>query len=92
MISPQEHVEEVKTETEEYYERILRNSRQKNTALKLKSIDSSEKEGWTTVSTRRTPVFRQKLPAARDTYKARKAEDKASKDAVKIHTYIPQHP
>ncbi|MCR5410494.1 MAG: hypothetical protein K6E90_05870 [Lachnospiraceae bacterium] len=87
MISPQEHVEEVKTETEEYYERILRNSRLKNTALKLKSIDSSEKEGWTTVSTRRTPVFRQKLPAARDTYKARKAEDKAKKDARRTFCY-----
>lgn len=52
MISPQEHVEEVKTETEEYYERILRNSRQKNTALKLKSIDSSEKDSQAPVGCR----------------------------------------
>lgn len=52
MISPQEHVEEVKTETEEYYERILRNSRQKNTALKLKSIDSLEKDSQAPVGCR----------------------------------------
>lgn len=66
-----------------YYERILKNSLDQNLALKIKSQDIAEAGEWEVVSTTVRPAFREKLPAERDTYKARKAESKAVSDAKK---------
>ena len=70
-----------KTDTETYYERILKNSLDQNTALRVKSYDMSEKQEWNVLSGKRTPAFRQKLPAARDAFKDRKAENAAKSEA-----------
>ncbi|MCR5235805.1 MAG: hypothetical protein K6E34_01215, partial [Lachnospiraceae bacterium] len=70
-----------KNDTETYYERILKNSLDQNTALRVKSYDMSEKQEWNVLSGKRAPAFRQKLPAARDAYKDRKAENAAKSEA-----------
>ncbi|MBQ2453794.1 MAG: hypothetical protein II497_05040, partial [Lachnospiraceae bacterium] len=62
---------------ESYYDRILKNSRDKNTALKVLSMDQAEKGGWDVRSTKRKPSFRQKLAAARDSLKDRREENRA---------------
>ena len=77
----QMHEAPEKTENEKYYERILKNSLDQNTALRMKSFDMAEKGEWGVLALKESPVFRQKLPAARDAYKDRKAENAAKKEA-----------
>ena len=77
----QKHEAHVKTDTENYYERILKNSRDQNTALRIKSYDMAEKGEWSVPEVKRRPAFRQKLPAARDSYKERRAEKAAKSEA-----------
>lgn len=64
-----------------YYERILKNSRDQNMALKIKSFDIAEKGNWSVMRAARPKDFIQKLPAARDSIKERRAENAAIDEA-----------
>lgn len=76
-------IEEPVEVKENYYERILKNSRDQNTALRIKSFDIAEQGNWTVTRPARPKDFIQKLPAARDSYKERKAENAAIDEAKK---------
>ena len=65
-VSQQKQKGPEKTDNQTYYERILKNSLDKNTALRVKNYDMTEKKDWSVINVRRTPAFRQKLPAARE--------------------------
>ena len=53
----QKHEAHVKTDTENYYERILKNSRDQNTALRIKSYDMAEKGEWSVPEVKSTPAL-----------------------------------
>ncbi|MBQ9549918.1 MAG: hypothetical protein IJU87_03810, partial [Lachnospiraceae bacterium] len=68
------------SENETYFERILNNTRDKNLALNIRSFEKLNKEGWT-VAEDSVPVFKPKLPAAKDTWRGRRAEKNAINNA-----------
>lgn len=63
-----------KSENDLYFERMVTNSRDKNLKLQLKSIERLEKGNWEVAGDRQVR-FTQKLPTARNGYKARREEN-----------------
>ena len=66
-----------------YYEGMLKDSFEKNTALWQKNLELSGQGEWAVSPGITGEAFRQELPAARDTWKAKQAESSAQEEAKK---------
>ncbi|MBO6241247.1 MAG: hypothetical protein J6O61_10540 [Butyrivibrio sp.] len=75
---------EDKKNIDDYYKRILDNSRQKELSKAIKYADYAEENDWTIISGITMSPYKQKLASNRDAYKARRAESDAIDQARQI--------